>query len=130
MPTQSDKPVLYEYAVVRYVPRVEREEFINVGLIMMCNRRRLLCRLHPDFERIACFAPCHTKEEISAQLASFNLIASAAREGGPIAMLEPAERFRWLTAVRSSCIQTSRPHPGHTADPEATFDRLFAELVL
>lgn len=121
---------LYEYAVVRYVPRPEREEFINVGLAMMCKRRRWLrLDIHIDPMRLKALGAMHTPEELHLQLDSFRAIAAGRREAGLIAAYPVEERFRWLTAVKSSCISTSRPHPGLTSDLDATFTRLFAELV-
>ncbi len=121
---------LYEYAVIRYVPRIEREEFINIGLVMMCKRRRWIrLRLDINATRINAFAPGTDIDAIEGQLKSFCDIARGYSQAGPIAMLEPEERFRWLTAVKSAMLQTSRPHPGHCTDLEATFDRLMAELV-
>lgn len=122
---------LYEYAVVRYVPRVEREEFVNVGLVMMCKRQRWLrTRIEPDFRRIEALGSQHTPDELRRQLESFRRIAEQQAGSGAIAALdEVTERFRWLSAVRSACIQTSRPHPGICSDLDATFDRLFEELV-
>lgn len=121
---------LYEYAVIRYVPRIEREEFINIGLVMMCKRRRWIkLRLDINPRRILALAPGSDISAIEGQLQSFSAIARGHAAAGPIAMLEPEERFRWLTAVKSAMLQTSRPHPGHCTDLEATFDRLMAELV-
>ncbi len=121
----------YEYAVVRYVPRVEREEFINVGLAMMCKRRRWikvgisipegkLCAMCPDTDKVI----------LARQLQSFIDIAEGRRDAGPVAQYPVEERFRWISAVKSSVIQTSRPHPGVCEDLDATFLRLFEELVL
>ena len=126
---------LYEYAVIRFVPKVEREEFVNIGLIMMCKRRRWLrMGLCVNFDKIEVMAGgAIDREAVSAQLRGLELVASASRDGGLIATFDTHERFRWLTAVRSACIQTSRPHPGITTaneDLDATFDRLFSELVL
>lgn len=129
-PTTSEQH-LYEYAVIRYVPSVEREEFVNIGLIMMCKRRKWLrVRLHLDSGRLTSFRAPHTEEEILRQLDTFVRIGEGNPQGGPIALLTAEERFRWLTAVKSASIATSRPHPGKTADLEATFDRLFGTLVL
>ena len=69
-------------------------------------------------------------EEIRVNLQIFDRICSGSRDGGPIAELDVPERFRWLTAVRSTIIQTSRPHPGFLTDPDATFDKLFDEFVM
>ena len=121
---------LYEYAVIRYVPRVEREEFINVGLIMMCKRRRWLrVELWIDERKMAVHDCELTRDELAQQLSAFTLIGEGQREGGSIASLEAEERFRWLTAVKSACVQTSRPHPGLTDNLDATFARLMEELV-
>lgn len=121
---------LYEYAVIRYVPRVEREEFINVGLIMMCKRRRWLrVELWIDERKMAVYDCELTRDELAQQLSAFTLIGEGQREGDSIASLEAEERFRWLTAVKSACVQTSRPHPGITDNLDATFARLMEELV-
>ncbi|MCM1519598.1 MAG: DUF3037 domain-containing protein [Lachnoclostridium sp.] len=119
---------LYEYAVIRYVPRVEREEFINVGLVMMCKRKRWVrTAITTDMERIMAFAPDTDLELLKQQLASFERVANG--KAAPIGQLEAHERFRWLTAVRSASIQTSRPHPGKCEQLDDEFDRLFSELV-
>lgn len=121
---------LYEYAVIRYVPRVEREEFINVGLIMMCKRRRWLrAELNVDRRKLEVYDSPLSEDELIRQLSEFKLIGERGRGCGPMGLLEAEERFRWLTAVKSSVIQTSRPHAGLTDDLDATFERLFAELV-
>ncbi|PHK27237.1 hypothetical protein VF13_41780 [Nostoc linckia z16] len=121
---------LYEYAVIRVVPRVEREEFINVGLIVFCKRRRYIKMLYEiNDARIKALFPELDADELLANLDSFERISRGARDGGPIAQMEIAERFRWLTAVRSSVIQTSRPHPGMCTDLELLTKKLFEKLV-
>lgn len=121
---------LYEYALIRYVPSVEREEFVNVGLIMMCKRRRWLkVRVRIPHERLAVFNPPHDISEIENSLSLFDIVCSG-NNLHPAAQWPVEERFRWLTAVKSACIETSRPHPGLTSDHEAEFERLFSELVL
>lgn len=121
---------LYEYAVIRVVPRVEREEFINVGLIVFCKRKRYIKMLYEiNDARIRALFPEIDADELSANLDSFERISRGARDGGPIAQMEIAERFRWLTAVRSSVIQTSRPHPGMCTDLELLTIKLFEDLV-
>lgn len=130
---QSKPENLYEYAVVRFVPKVEREEFINVGLIMMCKRRRWIrTAIVADFDRVKAFAPALAISEhlLRKHLDAFESMASGHMSAGEMSGWPVEERFRWLTAVRSACIQTSRPHPGMSADLDADFDRLFAELVL
>lgn len=137
MQSQSENH-LYEYAVIRYVPRVEREEFVNVGLLMMCKRRRWLrVAVHVDEGRLRSLFPDVDCALLRRQLASFERIAAGDTAPAsdddccsPIAALDAHERFRWLTAVRSASLQTSRPHPGKTADLDATFSRLLAEQVL
>ncbi|MCQ9636927.1 DUF3037 domain-containing protein [Chryseobacterium sp. WG23] len=125
---QEDK--IYEYAVIRLVPKVEREEFFNIGLVMFSKKEkfiRVAFHLCPDK-----FKLMHSKldyEDIIQNLESFQKIAEGNKEGGPIAMLDIPERFRWLTAVRSAVVQTSRPHPGKSKDLNTTFGKLFEELV-
>lgn len=126
---QEDK--IYEYAVIRLVPKVEREEFFNIGLVMFSKKEKFIrvqFYLCPDK-----FKLIHSKldyEDIIQNLESFQKIADGKKDGGPIAALEVPERFRWLTAVRSAVIQTSRPHPGKSKDLDKTFDKLFNELIL
>lgn len=125
---QEDK--IYEYAVIRLVPKVEREEFFNIGLVMFSKKEKFI-----KVEFYLCpgkFKLMRSKidyEDVIQNLESFKKIADGAKDGGPIAQLEIPERFRWLTAVRSSVVQTSRPHPGKSRNLEDTFGRLFEELV-
>ena len=125
---QEDK--IYEYAVIRIVPKVEREEFFNVGLVMFSKKEKFIrieFYLCPDK-----FKLMHSKldyDDVIQNLESFQKIANGDKEGGPIALLDIPERFRWLTAVRSAVVQTSRPHPGKSKDLNSTFGKLFEELV-
>lgn len=122
--------LLYEYAVIRYVPRVEREEFLNVGVIVFCKEQKQVHVLfHIDVNKLHALAPETDITELRGYLAAFAATASGKKEGGPIAQEDAASRFRWLTAVRSSSIQTSRPHPGFSNDPAHTAERLLEELV-
>ena len=121
---------LYEYAIVRYMPCAERGEFVNIGLVMMCKRRRWIrAAISIDPAKIAVFAPEADMEQIENQCDVFRQISDGRPADHPIASLPAEERFRWLTAVRSASIVTSRPHPGHCDDLEATFERLFSTLV-
>jgi len=122
---------LYEYAVIRVVPRVEREEFINAGIITFCKRQRFVKVLYTVNE-VKLKAMCHDIDthQLALNLASFERIARGAKDGGPIASFDAAERFRWLTAIRSSVIQTSRPHPGFCIDMNEKTQQLFEDLVL
>ncbi len=122
---------LYEYAVIRLLPVLEREEFLNVGLIVFCKRKGYVgVRVEFDASRLSAFRSELDEDQIRQNLQSFERIALGDQQGGPIARLDPAERFRWLTAVRSTAIQTSRPHAGLSEDLEETTERLFRELVL
>lgn len=122
---------LYEYAVIRLVPRPEREEFFNVGLILFSKKEKFIkVKIHLCEEKLRLLDPSIDLDEVEKHLDSFVKIANGDKSAGSIAQLEIPERFRWLTAVKSSIIQTSRPHPGATLDLEKTFDRLFEELVL
>lgn len=121
---------LYEYAVIRIVPKVEREEFINIGLIMFSKKQKYIrAQYELNEQKISVFSTELDKECIDKQLRTFDKICSGDNSGGIIATMDVAERFRWLTAVRSTSIQTSRPHSGFSADLDETFDRLYAELV-
>lgn len=122
---------LYEYAVIRVVPRVDREEFLNIGVILFCKRaKKIRMRYHLDTEKLALFASDLDVDQLRLNLIAFEKISLGIKEGGPIAQFDVPERFRWLTAIRSSVIQTSRPHPGLCHDVNQTFDRLFVDLVL
>lgn len=122
---------LFEYAVIRAVPRVEREEFLNVGVILYCSGRRFLqARFHVDDSRLLALHEEADLNELRLRLDAFDRICAARPDGGPIALLPPASRFRWLTAARSTILQTSPVHPGLCIDPLETLERLFAQLVL
>jgi hypothetical protein len=121
---------LFEYAVVRVVPRVEREEFINVGVILLCAKQKFLsCLLELNEERLKSLCTSVDIEEVRTHMQSFDRICKGGKEGGPIGVLPLAERFRWLTASRSTVVQCSHVHPGLSNDPDATIKRLFEQLV-
>ena len=126
---------LFEYAVIRVVPRVEREEFLNVGVILFCSKQKFLkalCKL--DKQKIAAVYGSALDvmeiEDIEENLNSFVKIAEGGREAGPIGELDMPSRFRWLTATRSTVLQTSKVHPGFCEDPLQTLERLFDQLVV
>ncbi|MNK08438.1 hypothetical protein D3C87_263760 [compost metagenome] len=122
---------LYEYAVIRVVPKVEREEFLNVGIIVFCKRQKFIKVLYTVNEaKLQLIAPDLDIDQIHLNLESFEKIGSGTKNGGPISRLEVPERFRWLTAVRSSVIQTSRPHPGLCTDLDNRVQKLFEDMVL
>ncbi|MGN7723280.1 DUF3037 domain-containing protein [Chitinophaga sp. 22620] len=119
---------LYEYAVIRVVPRVEREEFLNIGVIVFCKQKKFLqTMITINEEKLRAFSPGLDIEALKEYAAAFEKVA---RGQGPIGQLDLASRFRWLTAMRSSILQTSRVHPGLCGHPEETVKRLHAELVL
>ena len=122
---------LFEYAVLRVVPRVEREEFLNVGVILFCPAQGFLqVKFEVNEARLQAFAG-HQLDlgELRERLRSFERICRGRPEGGVIGALPLAERFRWLTAQRSTVVQTSPTHPGRCDDAAAVLARLFAQLV-
>ena len=122
---------LYEYAVIRVVPRVEREEFLNVGIILFCKKAKfikVLCAINEV--KLQPFLGELDLEQLHLNLEAFGKVGHGEKSGGPIAQFDIPSRFRWLTAIRSSAIQTSRPHPGFCDDLEQTVQRLFEEMVL
>lgn len=122
---------LFEYAVLRVVPRVEREEFLNVGVILYCRPHKFLQMLYLlDETRLRNFCSVLDLEELKEQLHAFEQVSQGNPDAGPIAKLDIASRFRWLTATRSTIVQSSKVHPGLCTDPAATLARLQAQLVL
>jgi hypothetical protein len=122
---------LYEYAVIRVVPQVEREEFLNIGVVLYCSRPKFLQALFVlDEKRLCIFLHKPDIPQLEEYLLAFERICKGDRTGGPISRLPPAERFRWLTATRSTVLQTSRVHPGLCTDPGETLVRLYNQLVL
>ena len=122
---------LFEYAVIRVVPRVEREEFLNVGVILYCRDQGFLHTLYTLNEnRLLAFAPDLDLDELLARLQAFERICCGRKQGGRIGELGIAERFRWLTAARSTIVQTSPVHPGLCSDANETLHKLFQQLVL
>ena len=121
---------LFEYAVLRVVPRVEREEFVNVGIIVYCRGLGFLqVRSQLPAARLHALAPGLDLSDLAARLHAFERICQGRATGGTIGQLAIAERFRWLTATRSTVVQTSPVHPGRCADAAETLARLFAQLV-
>lgn len=121
----------FEYAVLRIVPQVEREEFMNVGVVLYARQKRFLgVLLHADTQRLQAFAPLLDIENVIHYLQAFERICKAEAGSGPIGQLDVASRFRWLTATRSTVVQSSKVHPGMCADPAAALQKLFEQLVL
>lgn len=123
--------VLFEYAVIRCVPRVEREEFVNVGVILFCPKQKFLsAKIVIDAVRLQTLFKGIDVEEIESHLEALVSISKGEKQAGPIALLDQASRFRWLTATRSTVVQTSKVHPGFTTDADATLNKLFTEQVI
>ncbi|PRD45440.1 DUF3037 domain-containing protein [Sphingobacterium haloxyli] len=122
---------LYEYAIVRVVPRVERDEFINVGVALYCRKQRYAqVKFYINEAKCRMLDPDIDLELIMKHLDSFQRICTGDNRGGKLATLEQAERFRWLTAKRSTIIQCSVVHPGLCISAEDTHQELFEKLVL
>lgn len=122
--------VTYEFAVIRLVPKVEREEFLNVGVILFSKPKKYLgIEYRVDPARLRAFTTEIDPAEVERYLDAWRAVCTGAPEGGPIGELELPVRFRWLTAPRSTIIQSSRPHPGLCTDPERVLTELFALYV-
>ena len=120
----------YDYAIVRVVPRVERGEFVNAGVILFCRTRRFLgARIKLDAGRLAALAPQLDIQEVNRYLATIPLVCAGGTGAGPIGALSLSERFHWLVAPRSAMIQTSPVHSGLCDAPEVALDELLVSLV-
>lgn len=123
-------PDSFDYALIRVVPRVERGEQINAGVIVSCPTRAYLgARIAFDPARLLAIAPGIDTDEVAQALSSIPLIAAGDPRGGPIAALPRSERFHWLVAPRSAIIQPSVMHTGICDDPEAALEELLERLV-
>lgn len=125
------EPDFYEYAIIRIVPRVERQEFINAGIILFSKSAKYLkARIYINESKLNCFESEIELDAIKKNLAAFTAVCEGNKDSGPVGLDDLPSRFRWLTAVRSSSIQTSRPHVGSSTDLDKTFERLYKEMVL
>lgn len=121
---------LFEYSIIRVVPRVERGEFLNVGVIVYCAGLRFLQTMYElDEDRLLSFYKELNVAELRRRLFAFEQICAASKEGGTIGKLPIASRFRWLTAARSTIVQTSPVHPGLCVDASETLIKLHAQMV-
>jgi hypothetical protein len=121
---------LYEYAVIRIVPRVEREEFINAGIVLFCKKEKYLkCKYELHREKLLCIYADADIDFIQQNLQSFENIANGYKSESVIATLDLPERFRWLTATRSTVIQASKVHPGLCFNEDETLEKLFEQYV-
>ncbi len=132
MPVPAAEPARhpFAYAIVRVVPRVDRGESINSGIVLLCRPRRFLgARVELDEARLRALDPSCDPADVRDHLAVVERIAAGDPAGGPIAALSQAERFHWLVSPSSTIIQPSESHTGLTDDPAATLERLFVSLV-
>jgi len=121
---------LFEYAVIRVVPRVEREEFLNIGVMLYCAKLKFLqARYLLDQDRLTAFSKEIDLAELKDHVCAFERICIGDKDAGPIGKLDMASRFRWLTAARSTVLQTSKVHPGFCDDAGETLEKLFEQLV-
>ena len=117
----------FEYALLRVVPDIERGELVNVGVLLHCrHREHLAVRTHLDPDRVRSLDPAADHEALAGALDAWE---RAVHGEGPAGVLSPGERFRWLTAPRSTVLQPGPVHTGLTSDPEAEIDRLVSRLV-
>jgi hypothetical protein len=120
----------YDYAIVRIVPRVERGEQINVGVILSCPEADYLdARIELDEARLLALDPAIDLEAARANLATIPAVCRGGAEAGPIGELPKRGRFRWLVSPRSTMIQTSPVHTGRTTDPSVALERLVEKVV-
>jgi hypothetical protein len=120
----------YDYAIVRVVPKVERAEFVNVGVILSCPARDLLlAKIELDERRLLALDPTLDLESVRTHLAAIPKICVGGEQAGPIGRLSQRERFHWLVAPRSTIIQTSPTHTGSACDIEAVVERLLQTMV-
>lgn len=120
----------YDYAIIRVVPKVEREEFINVGVVVSCPGKDFLeARIEVDEQRLRALDPTQDLDSIRTHLATIPAICAGGAAAGPIGQLPQRERFRWLVAQRSTSIQTSPVHTGRCTDPAAVLEHLVDTMV-
>lgn len=120
----------YDYAIVRVVPRVERGEFINAGVILSCHvRRHLQARIELDAARLLALAPGIDVDFVREALDAIPRICAGGREAGALGALTLRERFHWLTALRSTVVQTSPAHVGRCDDLDVAMERLLERMV-
>jgi hypothetical protein len=124
------EPCPFDYAVVRVVPRVERGEFVNAGVIVSCpGKSYLKARVELDAARLAALDPGFDRETVERHLAAIQRICEGGAGAGPIGLLPQRARFHWLVAPRSTIIQTSPVHTGFCGDGDAMLERLFDQMV-
>jgi hypothetical protein len=121
----------FEYAVLRVIPRVERGECMNAGVVLYCQTDRFLgARVHLDADRLKALDPDADLAAVRAHLEAFRSVCAGGPEAGAVGQLPLRERFGWLVAPRSTVVQPSEVHTGLTDDPEAELERLLQRMVL
>lgn len=124
------EPIWYDYALIRVVPRVEREEFVNVGAVLFAPTANYLgIRMAPDWDRLRAIGPDLDLDLVRRYLDALVAITAGRPDAGPIAQLSQSERFHWLTSPKSSIIQVSPVHSGQCHSPEAALHSLVDKLV-
>lgn len=124
-------PSSFDYAVVRIVPRVDREEFINAGLVVHCPEQNYLgARMRLDERRLRALAPHIDVDLVNSRLAGLMAVCTGDPKGGPVARLSLRERFHWIVSPKSTILQMSAVHSGICSDPERMLARLFKQLCL
>lgn len=122
--------VTYDYAIVRVVPKVERAEFVNVGVIVSCPARDFLeARIELDEQRVRALDPTLDLATLARHLEAIPAICRGGEDAGAIGRLSPRERFHWLVAPRSTIIQTSPVHSGRCMEPSDVLERLLDTMV-
>lgn len=123
--------VTFEYAIIRLVPKVEREEFFNIGVILFSKRKKYLdIKFHINPEKLKVMAPELELDSLNEYLNAWKLICDGKKSAGKIGELEISDRFRWLAACRSTIIQSSKTHSGLCGNPEQELESIFEEFVL
>jgi len=120
----------FEYALLRVVPRVERGEFINAGVVLYCQEARFLgARVHLDPERLRALDPHLDPETVLAHLEVACLVCAGGPEAGAVGLMPPVQRFGWLVAPRSTVVQPSPVHTGLAEDPEEAIEHLLRVMI-
>ncbi|WP_418636595.1 DUF3037 domain-containing protein [Winogradskyella sp.] len=121
----------FEYAIIRFVPKVEREEFFNVGVILFSKRKKFLgIKYHINQDKLKAFSTDIEVQMLENYLDAWQQVCKGEPQGGRIGKMELSDRFRWLTACRSTIIQSSKTHPGLCGDPNKTLEEIFKQCVL
>lgn len=127
----TGRPQVFDYALLRVIPRVDRGEILNAGVLLYCRALRYIgARVHLDTDRLRVLDPAADVPAIEHALRTITAVCAGDAGAGPAVALDPGQRFRWLTAPRSTVVQTGPVHAGLTTDPDAEADRLLRTLVL